>query len=159
MRDQITILEVFPFILDSEKQDQEALLKAWWWTYLLGADRLRRWHTAAWQPHHNGPWTGPKGRQPGDVPLDIAGSGYSGWPTGRQSSGACQSVGNDPYRWAASAPAEMKRNNNEGGLHGGERGGIGKSSRNRGAGSPVENPQGVNIHDKRRATHVSRWPS
>lgn len=43
--------------------------------------------------------------------LDIADSDCSGWPTDRQSSGACQSVENGPCRRAASAPTETETNN------------------------------------------------
>lgn len=43
--------------------------------------------------------------------LDIADNDCSGWPTGRQSSGACRSVESGPCRRAASAPTETETNN------------------------------------------------
>lgn len=130
--------------------------EAWGQTYLLGADRLTRWHTAAWQPHHSGPWTGPVSRQPGDVLLDIAGNDYSGWPAGRQSSGACRSVENGPCRLAASAPAETERNNNVGRWRS-PWWGVWRITAGTGwAGSHEENQGGLWIYMIKRTTMLSK---
>lgn len=64
-------------------------------TYWLGEDRKGQWRKVVSQLHHNGPWRGQAGRQPGDVLWGTTGSDYWGRRADRQSSASFQSEANE----------------------------------------------------------------